>query len=446
MPAPLLLLLLLTAACAAPQPTRSPNVVLVMVDDLGFQDLGCYGHPAIRTPALDDLAARGVRLTDFHAGATVCTPSRMALLSGCYPPRVGWTTGVIGYGMEGSEGLHPAAPTLAERFRAAGYATGLFGKWHLGEAPGVRPLDRGFDEVLCTLRSNNQVTELWRGEEVVEDPFVNRLLTERFKDAALAFVDAHADEPFLLYVPLTAPHFPVEAHPDWEGRSEFGAYGDVVEELDAAVGELVQALEARELLEDTIVIFCSDNGPQPGQPAGSAPFRGEKWSALEGGTGVPALVSWPGRLPAGVTCDALVSAMDLAPTLYRACGVPGPELRLDGVDVWDTLRGEDDAHPREDLLLWHGQDPAPQAIRVGSWKLFLDAQDALVGPGTRRRTPEQAAELAALAEREGPVLFDLAVDPDETVDVGAKHPERVAAMHARATRLFAEVEASRVGR
>ena len=446
MPAPLLLLLLLTAACAAPQPTRSPNVVLVMVDDLGFQDLGCYGHPAIRTPALDDLAARGVRLTDFHAGATVCTPSRMALLSGCYPPRVGWTTGVIGYGMEGSEGLHPAAPTLAERFRAAGYATGLFGKWHLGEAPGVRPLDRGFDEVLCTLRSNNQVTELWRGEEVVEDPFVNRLLTERFKDAALAFVDAHADEPFLLYVPLTAPHFPVEAHPDWEGRSEFGAYGDVVEELDAAVGELVQALEARELLEDTIVIFCSDNGPQPGQPAGSAPFRGEKWSALEGGTRVPALVSWPGRLPAGVTCDALVSAMDLAPTLYRACGVPGPELRLDGVDVWDTLRGEDDAHPREDLLLWHGQDPAPQAIRVGSWKLFLDAQDALVGPGTRRRTPEQAAELAALAEREGPVLFDLAVDPDETVDVGAKHPERVAAMHARATRLFAEVEASRVGR
>jgi len=442
----LLLLLLLTAACAAPQPTRSPNVVLVMVDDLGFQDLGCYGHPAIRTPALDDLAARGVRLTDFHAGATVCTPSRMALLSGCYPPRVGWTTGVIGYGMEGSEGLHPAAPTLAERFRAAGYATGLFGKWHLGEAPGVRPLDRGFDEVLCTLRSNNQVTELWRGEEVVEDPFVNRLLTERFKDAALAFVDAHADEPFLLYVPLTAPHFPVEAHPDWEGRSEFGAYGDVVEELDAAVGELVQALEARELLEDTIVIFCSDNGPQPGQPAGSAPFRGEKWSALEGGTRVPALVSWPGRLPAGVTCDALVSAMDLAPTLYRACGVPGPELRLDGVDVWDTLRGEDDAHPREDLLLWHGQDPAPQAIRVGSWKLFLDAQDALVGPGTRRRTPEQAAELAALAEREGPVLFDLAVDPDETVDVGAKHPERVAAMHARATRLFAEVEASRVGR
>jgi len=442
----LLLLLLLTAACAAPQPTRSPNVVLVMVDDLGFQDLGCYGHPAIRTPALDDLAARGVRLTDFHAGATVCTPSRMALLSGCYPPRVGWTTGVIGYGMEGSEGLHPAAPTLAERFRAAGYATGLFGKWHLGEAPGVRPLDRGFDEVLCTLRSNNQVTELWRGEEVVEDPFVNRLLTERFKDAALAFVDAHADEPFLLYVPLTAPHFPVEAHPDWEGRSEFGAYGDVVEELDAAVGELVQALEARELLEDTIVIFCSDNGPQPGQPAGSAPFRGEKWSALEGGTRGPALVSWPGRLPAGVTCDALVSAMDLAPTLYRACGVPGPELRLDGVDVWDTLRGEDDAHPREDLLLWHGQDPAPQAIRVGSWKLFLDAQDALVGPGTRRRTPEQAAELAALAEREGPVLFDLAVDPDETVDVGAKHPERVAAMHARATRLFAEVEASRVGR
>ena len=446
MPAPLLLLLLLTAACAAPQPTRSPNVVLVMVDDLGFQDLGCYGHPAIRTPALDDLAARGVRLTDFHAGATVCTPSRMALLSGCYPPRVGWTTGVIGYGMEGSEGLHPAAPTLAERFRAAGYATGLFGKWHLGEAPGVRPLDRGFDEVLCTLRSNNQVTELWRGEEVVEDPFVNRLLTERFKDAALAFVDAHADEPFLLYVPLTAPHFPVEAHPDWEGRSEFGAYGDVVEELDAAVGELVQALEARELLEDTIVIFCSDNGPQPGQPAGSAPFRGEKWSALEGGTRVPALVSWPGPLPAGVTCDALVSAMDLTPTLYRACGVPGPELRLDGVDVWDTLRGEDDAHPREDLLLWHGQDPAPQAIRVGSWKLFLDAQDALVGPGTRRRTPEQAAELAALAEREGPVLFDLAVDPDETVDVGAKHPERVAAMHARATRLFAEVEASRVGR
>lgn len=441
-----LLLLALTAACATPTAQRPPNVLLVMVDDLGYQDLGCYGHPSIRTPALDDLAARGVRLTDFHAGATVCTPSRMALLTGCYPPRVGWTTGVIGYGMEGSDGLHPAAPTLAERFRAAGYATGLVGKWHLGEAPGVRPLDRGFDEVLCTLRSNNQVTKLWRDEEVVEDPFVNRLLTERFKDAALAFVDDHADEPFLLYVPFTAPHFPVEAHPDWEGRSTFGPYGDVVEELDAAVGELVQALASRGLLEDTIVIFCSDNGPQPGQPAGNAPFRGEKWSALEGGTRVPAILSWPGTLPEGVTADALVSAMDLAPTLYRACGVPGPELRLDGVDVWDTLLGEGGPHPREDLLLWHGQDPEPQAIRVGDWKLFLDAQDALVGPGTRRRTPEQAAELETLSDRKGPALFDLSTDPDETVDVSAAHPERVEAMRARAARLFAEVAASPVER
>ena len=439
-------------AFAKPGEDRRPNVVLILVDDLGYHDLSCYGHPSIRTPVLDRLAREGIRLTNFHAGATVCTPSRMALLTGAYPVRVGWTRGVVGFRMGPKDGMSREALTMADIFKSEGYATAISGKWHIGNMPDTRPHSQGFDRTYYLSMSNNQTDKVWREDEVVEQPFDNRLLTRQFTDEAIAFIRSKKDRPFFLYLPYTAPHFPVEPHPEWEGRSDFGKYGDVVEELDHRIGELLAVLKELNLRDRTIVVFCSDNGPQPGQAANSIPFRGEKWSALEGGTRVPAIVHWPGVIPAGRQSGALISAMDLLPTLCRACGIDWKSKsqdrpKIDGLDVWDTLLGKEDRHPRSELLYWHGLDPEPQAIRVGEWKLFFDRRHALQGLGTARATPEQAAKLepyrAALNPGANPpFLFHLADDAGELGDLSAEFPEKVESLRNRARELTAEIRAA----
>jgi len=213
-------------------PTK-PNVILIMADDLGYSDLSCYGSEVLRTPILDKMASEGMRLTSFYAGCTVCTPSRMALLTGAYPARVGWRGGVVGYGVRTVNGLAPEALTIAEVFKSAGYSTGLFGKWHLGDAASMLPMEQGFETAFYINKSNNQTKKLFRGDELIANPFDNRRLTEQFTVEAIRFIQAERDQPFFLYLPLTAPHFPAQAHPDWQGKSKLGAYGDVVEELDS---------------------------------------------------------------------------------------------------------------------------------------------------------------------------------------------------------------------
>ena len=216
-----------------------PNVVLILSDDLGYHDLACYGHPKIKTPVIDQLAQEGVRLTSFYSGATVCTPSRMALLTGSYPVRYGWSRGVVGHIMKKKRGLSPKAITMAEIFKGAGYTTGIFGKWHLGDEPDFMPNNQGFDESFFINKSNNQTKNIWAGGEVVQNPFDNKFLTEQFTNGAKAFINKNKDVPFFLYVPYSAPHFPLDAHPDWKGKSEYGVYGDVVEEMDSQVGEIL---------------------------------------------------------------------------------------------------------------------------------------------------------------------------------------------------------------
>ena len=207
-----------------------------MADDLGYHDLGGYGHPKIKTPVLDRLAKRGVKLTAFYAGATVCTPSRMALMTGSYPTRLGWTKGVVGHILSTDHGLSPQAVTMAERFKAAGYKTAMSGKWHLGDRPPFRPHRQGFERTFYINKSNNQTDELWRGDKLLEKPYENRLLTEKFTRESIEFIRANKTKPFFLYLPYSAPHFPVEPHPNWESKSDFGVYGDVVEEMDARIG------------------------------------------------------------------------------------------------------------------------------------------------------------------------------------------------------------------
>jgi len=454
-------------AMGGPAEARQPNVVLIMVDDLGYHDLGCYGHPSIRTPELDKLAREGVRLTDFHAGATVCTPSRMALLTGAYPVRTGWQRGVVGFKLGMRDGMSPDALTMGDVFKEAGYATGISGKWHIGDLPETRPQSQGFDWTYYIPSSNNQTDLIRSGDEIVWQPFDNRLLTRRFTDEAMGFIRENQNEPFFLYLPYTAPHFPVEPHPDWAGRSDFGDYGDVVEELDHCVGEIVALLDELEIREHTMVIFFSDNGPQGGEEASAYPYRGLKWSALEGGTRVPFILNWPGVVPPGREFDGMVSAIDLLPTLSRVCGIDlAAKTRdspiIDGVDVWDALIGETDESPREELLFWHGMSvdrdkemppdaiPEPHAIRVGEWKLFFDRRHALEGMGIGQETPEQEAKLADYREGLGeegpnpPFLFNVNEDVGEVVDRSAEFPEKVEAMRARSEELMAEIRAGKV--
>ena len=392
-----------------------PNVVLILSDDLGYHDLACYGHPKIKTPVIDQLAQEGVRLTSFYSGATVCTPSRMALLTGSYPVRYGWSRGVVGHIMKKKRGLSPEAITMAEIFKGAGYTTGIFGKWHLGDEPDFMPNNQGFDESFFINKSNNQTKKIWAGGEVVQNAFDNKFLTEQFTNGAKAFINKNKDVPFFLYVPYSAPHFPLDAHPDWKGKSEYGVYGDVVEEMDSRVGEILSELNKNKLTEKTIVVFMSDNGPEPLTKESKAiPFRGKKWSALEGGNRVPCIIKSFGESRRGTIYNKTFSAMDILPSLAHACGIhiaerPKEVPPIDGVNLWDELiGGKVGAEGRPDLLFWHGADGF-QAIRMGAWKLFLNRKDA---------------ELSG----EGPALFKVKDDIKERNDLSQLFPAIVKKM------------------
>ena len=392
-----------------------PNVVLILSDDLGYHDLACYGHPKIKTPVIDQLAQEGVRLTSFYSGATVCTPSRMALLTGSYPVRYGWSRGVVGHIMKKKRGLSPEAITMAEIFKGAGYTTGIFGKWHLGDEPDFMPNNQGFDDSFFINKSNNQTKKIWAGGEVTQNPFDNKFLTEQFTNGAKDFINKNKDVPFFLYVPYSAPHFPLDAHPDWKGKSEYGVYGDVVEEMDSRVGEILRELRENKLTEKSIVVFMSDNGPEPLTKESKAiPFRGKKWSALEGGNRVPCIIKPFGESRRGTVYNKTFSAMDILPSLAHACGIhiaerPKEVPPIDGVNLWDELiGGKVGAEGRPDLLFWHGADGF-QAIRMGAWKLFLNRKDA---------------ELSG----EGPALFKVKDDIKERNDLSQLFPAIVKKM------------------
>jgi arylsulfatase A-like enzyme len=427
----LVLFALIASQIQAAEPQLRTNVILIMADDLSYGDLSCYGSKKHRTPVLDKLAAEGMRLTNFYSGATICTPSRMALLTGCYPSRLGWQGGVMGHKISPQTGLPPSVPTIAEIFRDKGYRTALSGKWHLGEAPGSLPNDRGFEETYYIRSSNNQTKILWQNDKIVADPFDNRLLTKLFTEAAIKFLRTPGDKPFFLYLPFTAPHFPAEAHPDWKEKSNNAAYGDVVEELDARIGEILIALKETNQEKNTMLVFLSDNGPEGNQrPFNSAePHRGGKWTTLEGGSRVPCIVSWPGIIAAGQVKDNIVSAIDLLPTIAHACGISLEQKNdgtpIDGINLWSTLQNlSADAPQRHTLLYWEGW-ATPQAIRQDQWKLYFDEVTDI--PDTKI----------------GPALFDLSNDPREEKNLAKQQPERVADMLKQArTELNAIAEKS----
>lgn len=382
-----------------------PNFIIIFTDDQGYNDLGCFGSPNIQTPNIDRMAADGMRFTNFYSGASVCTPSRAALLTGCYPERVGNLPVLFPHS---DRGLNPDETTMAEMLQKQGYATACFGKWHLGHQRDFLPTQHGFDTYFGIPYSNDmgidvsmeladdikllegrtledfrsgtvKLPPLFRGNHVIEWPADQTQLTRRYTEEATRFIADHATEPFFVYLPHTMPHIPLYASDRFRGKSKAGLYGDTLEEIDWSVGEILKTLEELNLDERTMVIYTSDNGPwdlegnatdkvkgnMNRRIGGSAhPLRGHKFSKWEGGMRVPCVMRWPGQIPAGTTCEAITASIDLFPTIAELSGAPaaGGQI-IDGKSIVALIEGQANATTPHDAYFYR-----TNGVRSGKWK------------------------------------------------------------------------------
>ena len=410
------------AASLAPAQARRPNVVLILADDLGYGDVGVYGS-AIPTPNLDSMAADGLRFTDFYSASPVCSPSRAALLTGRYSTRVNVPL-VVG---PGEPGLPATEVTIAQMLRTAGYREpACIGKWHLGSTATSLPTARGFDEYFgITCSADMWPRPLLRNTEVIEETAQLPTLTQRFTQEAVDFIGRAKDQPFFLYLAHTAPHLPLVASAEFAGKSDLGAYGDVVRELDAGVGRVLEALRQHKLDSNTLVVFTSDNGPwwqgSPGR------FRGRKGETYEGGMRVPFIARYPGAVPTGSVTSAMATGLDLLPTLASLCGAPLPANPIDGVDIWPLLTGAREDVERDAFLYF--DSVYLQCARMGRWKLHVSRYNTEAWSPA----PAQGRRNLPLAR---PELYDLARDPQESYDCAAANPQVVAQIRQRIDRLI----------
>jgi arylsulfatase A len=413
-------------------PPEHPNIVLIVADDLGYGDLGCYGGTN-KTPRLDALASEGIRFTDFYVAQAVCSASRAAILTGCYPNRIG-IQGALG--PNSKVGIAENEMTIGELLKPLGYATAFVGKWHQGDAPPFLPTRHGFDSYFGIPYSNdmwpNHPTsgakfpplKLIEGEKIIEEMPDQRLITQRYTEQAIKFINQSAKRPFFLELAFAMPHVPLHVSDEFAGSSKQGLYADVLTELDASVGRLIDAVARQGLEERTLFLFTSDNGPwlPYGNHAGSSGgLREGKQSSFEGGVRVPMIARWPGTIPAGSVQHEPTMTIDIFPTIASFTGAELPSHPIDGLDISSLLVAKPGAvSPHQAYFFWWGQEL--QAVRSGRWKLhFPHEYKVLDGSAGQDGKPgKEAKQLIALS------LFDLKTDPNETVDVSASHPDEVA--------------------
>jgi arylsulfatase A-like enzyme len=430
--ASILALLAHQASAAEPaKPNRPPNVIIILADDQGYGDAGCYGARDFATPNLDRLAREGVRFTDFYVAQPVCSASRAALLTGCYPNRIG----IFGaLNPSSTHGISSEEKTLAEVLKPRGYATAIYGKWHLGHRPKFLPTRHGFDDYFGLPYSNDMWPKhptdrfpdlpLFEGEKVIEYNPDQTKLTTWYTERAVKFIEKNKDRPFFLYVPHTMPHLPLHVSDRFKGKSKQGLYGDVIMEIDWSVGEILAALKKHGLDEQTLVIYTSDNGPwlSYGNHAGSAgQLREGKMTTWEGGVREPCLMRWPGHIPAGIVCREPAMTIDILPTVAKLAGAELPRHPIDGLDIWPLVTGKPGAKSPHEAFYFYW-DRHLEAVRSGRWKLhFPHSYITLSGkPGGRDGKP------ALYKEGKTPLaLYDLETDPGETRDVAKEHPDVV---------------------
>ena len=380
--------------------SKSPNFIIIFTDDQGFEDIGCFGSPKIKTPHLDKLAAEGRKFTSFYSANSVCSPSRASLLTGCYPVRVS-IPGVLFPRHE--IGLNPDEITIADLLKSKGYATSCIGKWHIGHKPKFLPTRQGFDSYYGIPYSNDMTIDpeanlaadiklregftlerirsekpkkdfvpLMRNEEVIEYPCDQTTLTQRYTEEAVKFIEENKNKPFFLYLPHTMPHIPLFASEKFKGKSERGLYGDTIEEIDWSVGEIMKALRDNNLDENTLVIYTSDNGPwklKGGRGGSAHPLRGFKFQTYEGGMRVPCIMHWKGKVPAGSSCDEIAATIDLLPTIAGLSGAELPNDRaIDGKDIWPLIAGKKGAQTPHEIYFFYKGNKLESA-RQGKWKL-----------------------------------------------------------------------------
>jgi len=425
-----------------------PNFVIIFADDQGYQDVGCFNAPLIETPNLDRMAGEGVKFTDFYSAAPSCTPSRAALMTGCYPQRVSLPNVI---GPNAPIGINSDEVTIAELLKAQGYATACYGKWHLGDHPKFLPTRHGFDDYFGLPYSNDMwprhpTTEsfpdlpLIEAERVVELNPDQTQLTRWYTERAVAFIEKNKDRPFFLYVPHNMPHVPLHVSDRFKGKSKQGLYGDVIMEIDWCVGEILSALRRFGLDRNTLVVYSSDNGPwlSYGDHAGSAkPLREGKGTTFDGGQREPTIMWWPGKIPAGTVCREVGAMFDLLPTFAGLAGGELPTDRaIDGKNIWPVISAQPGAKsPHDAFFFYRGREL--QGVRSGKWKLHLPhAYRSLAEPGSGGQPGRY------VQKRIGRALFDLERDIGEQHDVSADRPDIVRRLEGIAREFDRELKAT----